>query len=98
MEIRKSSRRLIPPVALLALMGQVGRLAAQPSPAAKALTVERIVEERERSEALPRHLAWSPDGKSLSFIRTALRVPKPARGPSSAPAPLPVSDIWSIDG
>jgi len=90
MAIRKSSRRLILALVSLTLAGADGKLAAQHSPAAGPLTIERIAQEREREEALPAHLAWSPDGKSLGFIRTAARPGKAAHGSQ-------VTEIWSID-
>jgi dipeptidyl-peptidase-4 len=97
MKIGKSSRQSMPVFAWLALAVVAGRLEAQQAPPANSLTIERIAEERERDKSLPKNQVWSPDGKSLSFIRTAPRVPKTARGPSSAPAPLPPSEIWRID-
>ena len=97
MEIEKPSRQLMLAFVWLGLAGVVGRLEAQQAPPANSLTIERIAEERERNKSLPRNQVWSPDGKSLSFIQTAPRVPKTARGPSSAPTPLPPSEIWSID-
>lgn len=78
-----------------AIVPQVGRAAAQPSPAAKPVTIQRIVEERERTEAMPKNLAWSPDGKLLSFIRTTTGPGKVIRG---VPIPgITSSEIWSID-
>jgi dipeptidyl-peptidase-4 len=97
MEIEKSSRQLMLVFAWLALAGVIGRLDAQQAPPANSLTVERIVEDRERDKSQPKNQAWSPGGKSLGFIRTAPRVPKIAHGPSTAPTPLPPSEIWSID-
>jgi dipeptidyl-peptidase-4 len=97
MKIRKSWRRLVIVSTWLALTGAGDKLTAQPAPAVKPLTVERIAEERERDKSLPRNLIWSPDGKSLSYIVTAPKVPKISHGPSSPPTPLPASQIWSID-
>jgi dipeptidyl-peptidase-4 len=90
MMIGKSSQRLILALVSLTLAGAAGRLAAQQPPAAGSLTIARIAEEREWDKALPAHLAWSPDGKSLSFTRTAAR-------PGKASHSFPVTEIWSID-
>jgi dipeptidyl-peptidase-4 len=95
MESRDFSRQWMLAVVWLGLMGVAGKLEAQPP--ASSITIERIVEEREWNKSLPKNQAWSPDGKSLSFIRTAPRVVKIVHGPSTAPTPLPLSEIWSID-
>ena len=93
MEIEKSSRQLMLVFAWLALAGVIGRIDAQQVPAANSLTIERIIEEGERDKSLPKNQVWSPDGKSLSFIRTAPRAPKIAHGPSTAPTPT-----WPTSG
>jgi dipeptidyl-peptidase 4 len=97
MGIWKFSRQWIVAFAALGLAGEGGRLAAQQAPAANSVTIERIAQERERSKALPKNLAWSPDGKSLSFIRTPERTFKIAHGPITSPTPIPTPEIWSID-
>src|ERR1035438_8076406 len=88
--IGKTSRHLILALASLSLTGMAGRLAAQHSPAAGSLTIERIAEERERDIALPTNLAWSPTGKILSFIRRAPRVGKAADR-------SPATEVWGMD-
>lgn len=90
MVTRKPSRHLILALASLALVGGIGRLAAQHPPAAKPLTIAYIAEERDRNNALPGNLAWSPDGKTLGFILTA---PRPGKVVHRSLA----REIWSID-
>ena len=90
MVIGKTSRHLILTLASLTLTGMVGRLAAQHSPEAGSLTIERIAEERERDKAIPTNLAWSPSGKILSFIR---RTPRPGKAADRSPA----TEVWSAD-
>jgi dipeptidyl-peptidase-4 len=89
MVIGKSWWKLILALASLPLAGGDGRLAAQHLPATKSPVV-RIAEEREQNKALPRNLAWSPAGKSLSFIRTDPR-------PGFAPQSFSRDEIWSVD-
>jgi dipeptidyl-peptidase-4 len=74
----KSQRPLILALILLTLVGMAARLAAQRPLAAEALAIERIAEERDRDKSLPANLAWSPSGKSLSFVRRTLRPGKDA--------------------
>jgi dipeptidyl-peptidase-4 len=90
MGIGESSRQLIFALASLALAGSGGGLPAQQAPAARSLTIERVVEEHERCEALPRNLVWNPTGKSLSYVRTSVGAGPASRGPVA-------SEIWSID-
>jgi len=90
MVIGETSRRLILALASLSLAGIAGRLAAQHSPVAGSLTIERIAQERELEKAGPARLTWSPSGKSLSFIRTTPRASKAA---NSSPA----TEIWNIN-
>jgi dipeptidyl-peptidase-4 len=52
--------------------------------------MENIVQERERDKTLPTHLAWSPSGKSLSFVRMA-----PTK--SKVKDLTLAAEIWSID-
>jgi dipeptidyl-peptidase-4 len=73
-----SHRQLILALLSLTLAGMAGRLAAQNPLATKALIIERIAEERDRENSLPANLAWSTSGKSLSFVRRALRPGKAA--------------------
>ena len=86
----KTLRQLTLALTSLALAGMAGRLAAQYPPAAGSLTIERIAEEREQDKALPSNLAWSPSGKSCSFIRRAPRSGKAAD-------PSPATEIWDIE-
>ena len=86
----KSSRQLILALAPLTLLAVVGNLAAQQLPLAGSLTIERIVEERDRIEGLPTNLSWSPSGKLLTFVRTSPR-PGKARDRSLS------NEIWSMD-
>jgi len=58
----------------------LGELAGQSPAPDKSLTLERIVEERERGQAMPHDLVWSPDGKQLGFIRTKVTPGKMVRG------------------
>src|SRR5260370_36139065 len=44
--------------------------AQQPAAAGKALTVERIYSQPSLSGQLTRGLAWTPDGKGLSYFET----------------------------
>jgi dipeptidyl-peptidase 4 len=64
-------------IAASALCSVAATLAAQPGPASKPLTVERIVQERELSAARPRDAAWIPAGKGLSFVRGITGSPQP---------------------
>src|ERR1700735_4018578 len=93
------SKKFLRPVnvtfASLVLAWMTSILAAQ-NPASVPLTVERIAEERERNKALPKDLKWGSDGKTLPFIRTALRPRRTVHGPSYVP--MPASEIWGIDG
>lgn len=73
----------------------LGRLAAQTPEPAKPLTVDQIVEEGVRNQAMPQGMAWSPDGKLLTFIRTTVTPGKMVRGvmiPGSS-----TSEIWSLN-
>lgn len=88
--IGKFPRHLTIALASLALAIVNGSLTAQQAPAAESLTVEHVVQERERNDALPHSLAWSPTGKALSFIRRAPSTAKAARGSLT-------SEIWNID-
>ncbi|MGA2889406.1 MAG: S9 family peptidase [Terracidiphilus sp.] len=90
MAIKKFPQQLILALLSLTLAQSGGRLAAQHQQAAKSLTVGYIAEERERNASLPTNLAWSPAGKSLSFVR---KTPRPSRAIRSSPA----TEIWSID-
>src|SRR5580692_10697525 len=45
-------------------------VAQQPAAAGKALTVERIYSQPSLSGRLTRGLAWTPDGKQLSYFET----------------------------
>jgi dipeptidyl-peptidase-4 len=87
MVIGKSSRTFILALVLLSL---AGRLAAQNLPASRSLSIEHIADERERNKALPTAFAWSPGGKSLSFIQTS---PRPGKVANSSRA----NEIRSID-
>ncbi|MGA2674056.1 MAG: DPP IV N-terminal domain-containing protein [Terracidiphilus sp.] len=89
--IWKSWRQLTFALASLALVGGGARLAAQRLPQPKSFPISLIAEERERSKALPRNLAWSPDGKVLSFIRAT---PRPGKAGHTSPS----TAIWSMDG
>lgn len=86
----KTSRLLTLTLTSLTWAAMAGRMAAQPPPASRPLTIERIAEERERDKALPSNLAWSPSGKSLSFIR---RTPRPGKAADASPT----TEIWNID-
>ncbi len=90
MAIGKSRRRLILALLCLTLAGMAARLAAQNQPAAGKPTIARIAEERYREQALPAHLAWSPSGTSLSFVRKA---PRPGKAAEHSQA----TEIWNID-
>jgi dipeptidyl-peptidase-4 len=83
-------RQLIFALASLALTGGGNWLVAQHPPAAKQTPIGHLAEERERNKALPRKLSWSPDGKSLGFIRSA---PLPSKAGRSSVA----TNIWSVD-
>ena len=74
----------------LALAGWDRALAAQSLREANLLAIGRIAEERKLNKALPQSLAWSPDGKTLAFIRM---VPKQDKAAHSSPS----TEIWSID-
>jgi len=45
-------------------------MAQQPAGAGKLLTVERIYSQPSLSGRLTRGLAWTPDGKALSYFET----------------------------
>ncbi len=47
-----------------------GSVAQQPAGAGKTLTVERIYSQPSLSGQLTRGLAWTPDGKGLSYFET----------------------------
>lgn len=80
---------------LLVFAVVLGRLAGQSPAPAKPLTLEQILDEGQRSQTMPQSLAWSPDGKQLSFIRTTITPGKMQRG-----VILPdvtTSEIWSMN-
>jgi dipeptidyl-peptidase-4 len=95
MKISKLWRQSMLALAWLSQVGAAGKLPAQPGSPARPLTIERIADERERSETRPREMTWSPDGKSVSFIRTAPKAPRTTH--PSANAAGPASEVWSID-
>jgi dipeptidyl-peptidase-4 len=86
----KHQRQLILVLLSLTLVGTAGRLAAQHFSVAGPLTIERIAEERDRDKFLPGNLAWSPSGKTLSFV---LRTRRPSKAADRSPA----TEIRSID-
>jgi dipeptidyl-peptidase-4 len=44
---------------------------------------------------MPNHLAWSPDGKRLAYIRTTITPGRVERG--NPTAPIVTSEIWTLD-
>jgi dipeptidyl-peptidase-4 len=78
---------------LLPAAAVYGQMTQQPM-AAGALTIERIAEEREWNHGMPESVAWSPDRKSVSFIRSEPVARKFVRG--VADYPLPATSIWSM--
>jgi len=64
-------------IAASAFCAVAATLGAQPGPAAKPLSIERIVEERDLNAARPRDAAWIPSGKGFSFVRGTLGPTKP---------------------
>lgn len=87
MVIGKNGRQVL--FALTSLI-VAGKVVAQHTPAATPLTIERIVEERERQKELPADVTWSPSGKSLAYIHY---LPKTGRLRDNSPT----AEIWSLD-
>lgn len=72
-------------LAFIASLGMCGVARAQDSTAKKSLTVERIFGSGELNGQLTRGIAWSPDGRRLSFLVPA--------GTGKAAKP----ELWEID-
>jgi dipeptidyl-peptidase-4 len=90
MGIGMIARQWMVALASLLLPGMAQWAAAQEAHASGSLTIETIAEQRDLEEVLPAKLAWSPSGKSLSFIR---RTPRPGKSANRSQS----TEIWNID-
>ncbi len=90
MAIKNCSWQLILALTLLTSTRGSTWLVAQHTTADKYSPLAHLAEERERSKTLPRRFSWSPNNKSLGFIRTTPLSGKAARTSFT-------TDIWAVD-
>lgn len=88
MVIRSTRYLLVASLTFFLLAGRMQVSAAQLP--ANLLTIGQIANERDLDTIAPHNFAWSPDGRHVAYIRTAISADK------RKPTP-PASEIWETD-